>query len=142
MWNVIDKAKTSLVDSKLNKQMKDYTNEQAFELLSSVGKILDELVFPKDREEEEEIETNECDISRSIRDSVLYGANTMAENVDAVSKLQIADDDANRAIEPNIDEPDMSDDDVSKKLGYNRFMISSPWKHGARLLMKDNIKQT
>ena len=41
-----------------------------------------------------------------------------------------------------MDEPDMSDNDVSKKLGYNRFMISSPWKHGARLLTKDNIKQT
>ena len=63
VWNVIDKATTSLVDSKLNKQMKDYTNEQTFELLSSIGQILDELVFPKDREEEEEIETNECDIT-------------------------------------------------------------------------------
>ena len=37
---------------------------------------------------------------------------------DAVRELQIANDDANRAIEPDIDEPDLSDDDISKKLGW------------------------
>lgn len=34
------------------------------------------------------------------------------------------------------------DGGVSKKLGYNRFMISSLWQHGMRLLEKDNIKVT
>ena len=105
--------------------------------------FFDELVFPKDREEKkEEIDTNECVITRSIRDVALDMVTTTAENMNAVSKLQIADDDANHAIESDIDEPDLSDDDISKKLEYDRFMISSLWKHGARLLAKDKIKQT
>ena len=68
--------------------------------------------------------------------------NNTAENVDTVHGLQLADDDANQAIELDTDEPDLSDDDISKKLGHNRFMISSPWKHDMRLLTKDSIKQT
>ena len=31
---------------------------------------------------------------------------------------------------------------MSKKLGYNRFAINSPWIHGKKLLKKDDVKST
>lgn len=49
VWNDKDSTSTVLRDAKLEKQIKDYTNYQAFQFLSSIGQILDELGFPKDR---------------------------------------------------------------------------------------------
>ena len=143
VWNAMMKSTTILKNSKLESQMNDYTNDQAFQFLSSVGQILDELVFLNDKDDELDIDIDECVIACNIRDAASEAVNEeSSETIDGQREEQIADDDANRAIEPNIDEPDLSDDEVSKKLGYNRFMIRNIWRHGAELLEKDNIKQT
>ena len=138
VWDALAKTTTVLTDPKLNSQMKKYTNENAFAFLSSVLQIMDDVSNPTNEEETDEIETEECAIARSIRDTTAE-ASTNA-NANLAPDARLADDDANRATEPEIEEPDASDDDVSRKLGYNRFMISNPWQHGMRLLEKDNIK--
>ena len=138
----MEKSTTILKNSKLESQMNDYTNDQAFQFLSSVGQILEELVFPKEKEDDSEIDTDECVVARNIRDAALVVVNEESETIDGRREEQIADDDTNRAIEPDVDEPDLSDDEVSKRIGYNRFMIHNIWRHGAELLEKDNIKQT
>ena len=86
------------------------------------------------------IETAGCVIAHSIRDTIAEVSTDANENL--VLGTQLADDNANRATEPEIEEPDALDEDMSQKLDYNRFMISSPWLHGMRLLEKDNIKVT
>ena len=52
------------------------------------------------------------------------------------------DDDENRTVEADVDETDLSDDALSKKLGYNRYMIASVWRAGEKMLLKDNVKET
>ena len=65
---------------------------------------------------------------------------------DVVAISAIMDDDANRlnSDEPMEDEPSedvatKSDKVVSKKLGYNMFMIESPWEAGKLRLESDNV---
>ena len=40
----------------------------------------------------------------------------------------------------NHDKSKVKDDAVSKKLGYNRFMVHDVWKVGKERLLKDDIK--
>ena len=111
----MEKSTTILKNSKLESQMNDYTNDQAFQFLSSVGQILEELVFPKEKEDDSEIDTDECVVARNIRDAALVVVNEESETINGRREEQIADADTNRAIEPDVDEPDLSDDEVSKK---------------------------
>ena len=139
-------VKTKLIDKKLEAQIKDYTNDQAFQFLSSVGQILDEMSNPKedddeDNDDDDEIETDESAIARDIRDETLRSSGTVDDSTARHIDQQLQDD-TNRTIEAILDEPDLSDDQVSAKLGYSRFMISSPWEHGERLLAKDDVKGT
>ena len=60
VWNAMEKSTTILKNSKLESQMNDYSNDQAFQFLSSVGQILEEMVFPKEKEDDSEIDTDEC----------------------------------------------------------------------------------
>ena len=55
------------------------------------------------------------------------------------------DDDANRVSagdldDPVIDESNEKDVVVTKKLGYNRFMIDNVWRIGKERLAKDNVR--
>ena len=71
------------------------------------------------------------------------------ERLDAESDQAInavLDDDANRCAVETIDEPVVDDtrkgdDSISKKLGYNRFMIEDVWKVGRERLKKANVKK-
>ena len=143
VWNVIDKTSTALHDAKLTKNATEYTNDQAFQFLSSVGQILDELVFPKDKaDDEDEIDTDECVVVRKIRDAATNRAKEQANSVEGARVAQAMDDDANRTVEADVDEADLSDDALSQKLGYNRYMIASVWCAGEKMLSKDNVKET
>ena len=82
-WNVIDKTRITLHDAKLTKNTTEYTNDQAFQFLSSVGQILDELIFPKDKaNDDEELDTDKCVAARKIRDAATNGAKEKANRVE------------------------------------------------------------
>ena len=102
-----------------------------------------DLIFPEDKaNDEEELDTDECVVVRKIRDAATNGAKEQANAVEEARVAQAMDDDANRTVEADVDEADLSDDALSKKLGYNCYMIASVWRAGERILLIDCVKET
>ena len=137
--------------------MKEYQNDAAFKLLSSVGQVMEDLMAPRasDHTDTSEIEGEKDETEKrneevyKRRDEVEKAVETEVTQHDVVAMAAIMDDDANRlsSNEPTEDEPaeddaTKSDKVVSKKLGYNRFMIKSPWEAGKLRLESDNVYKT
>ena len=92
--------------------------------------------------DEEELDTDECVVVRKIRDAATNGAKEQANAGEGARVAQAMDDNANRTVEADVDEADLSDDALSKKLGYNHYMIASVWRARERMLLIDCVKET
>ena len=134
--------------------MKDAREDEAYQFLSSIGQILDDVeLVTKTVNSEEKHSSSKEDyvvtngvIAQETRDSVssTVESQLQAEANEVVQYL--LDDDGSRVCD---DEPDKSPKDEtrkedamkSEKLGYNKFMLEDVWKAGCERLKKADLKK-
>ena len=158
--NVIPKLVTPLADPKIEARMKGKQDDDAYAQFNSISQIYDdvELALNKiDVVSEEVINDASKVINKDGNASKLTKSVEKELSTAKDKRLQdIMDDDRNRSEvvdNENDDEPDsLTDGDkaeskkddaiLSKKLGYNRFMIADPWATGAKRLADAKLKET
>lgn len=147
--NVIPHLKTKLTDEKIEARMRGKKDDLAYEFLSSIGQIMDDIELALNRTESEEAELIMEPIANPSvledRDEVEPVVNEEMEKSKEKRMEELMDDDANRTMVPDVDEPEKTetrkdDEKISNKLGYNRFMRDDVWKVGKKRLEHANVK--
>ena len=137
-----NKLKTKLVQSKKSAKeikIKERIHENAFKFLSSIGQILDDVSLIMSKVGEDDVPV-----------AVTAGDEERLSNEQNQEIADMLDDDANRCVvaEEGIVEVTTEqegskklDEKISKKLGYNRFMIEDPWVIGKDRIEKAEYKR-
>lgn len=152
-----------LKDAKFEARFKESQTDGAFNFLSSVAVIFGDTVPAAVEDETALVVTptvavNVDNIVLTAQQQELAKHDRLFEKQDETpveveesltleeveAQLVSQNDDATRLAvdnldEPTIDETTVKDDVVSKKLGYNRFMITNVWEVGNKRLVADEI---
>ena len=164
------KFKTKLEDSRLESRMasKKKNWEDAFSCLSSIGQIMDEMTEDAQRDvamkkvavvaentKEQDIGISDDNAGPAVnasdnasdlnaqRDSVSAETNERLLRESRQELLRVADDDANRLSSGELHSPatEPKDAEITKRLGYNRYMIDNVWKVGRERIRKENVRE-
>lgn len=143
------KLTTKLVEVRASRtKKKGPIHESAFQLLSSIGQVMEDVavITDKKNDHDDTVTTKELK-DRDKHDTLdLKQAKTLEEEIEQI-EAALLDDDGNWCTDDTLEEPDKedssrkADDKISKKLGYNRFLVEDVWKVGTDRLQNANIKK-
>ena len=126
-------------------------DDPAYQFLSTIGQIKDDIELALNNDVEDETAASIAEVAAELgiveeAPAATSGISNKAQRAKDRLREALMDDDANRTIEPELDEPEKTetrkdDDKISTKLGYNRFMRDNIWCMGEKRLTKANVKE-